>query len=79
MDQAGVAELADATDSKSVGAYGEPQPPKPLSDISKAGGAQSGAQTPPFDLDLQQLIDAWPTLPEPVRVGIVAMVRAAKG
>ena len=29
--------------------------------------------------DLAAVIDAWPTLPEPVRTGIVAMVRAAKG
>jgi hypothetical protein len=29
--------------------------------------------------DLQAIIDAWPSLPEPVKAGIVAMVRAAGG
>jgi len=32
---------------------------------------------PTVDPDLAALIDAWPALPEPVKVGIVAMVRAA--
>ncbi len=50
--------------------------------VSEAGGAQSGApaaQSTVQDPDLQQLIDAWPTLPPVVRAGIVAMVKAAKG
>ncbi|KKL56057.1 hypothetical protein LCGC14_2249190 [marine sediment metagenome] len=28
---------------------------------------------------LAMLLDAWPTLPEPVKAGILAMVKAAKG
>ena len=32
-----------------------------------------------IDADLAALIDAWPALPEPVKAGIVAMVRAAGG
>src|SRR6185436_4370444 len=31
----------------------------------------------PHDADLAALIAAWPTLPEPLRAGITAMVRAA--
>jgi hypothetical protein len=45
------------------------------------GAAESGAFGPegaPIDADLQAIVDAWPTLPEPVRVGIQAMVRAAQ-
>ena len=34
---------------------------------------------PPLDPALQALIDAWPTLPEALRAGIVAMVRATAG
>lgn len=33
----------------------------------------------PHDPDLAALIAAWPDLPEPVRAGISAMVRAARG
>ena len=28
--------------------------------------------------DLRRLLEAWPTLPDPIRAGIVAMVEAAK-
>lgn len=50
--------------------------------ISGEGGAESGAPRAPdphIDPDLQRLIDAWPTLPEPIKAAIVAMVTAAKG
>jgi hypothetical protein len=46
------------------------------------GGAKSGALAPrsrPIDAALAALIDAWPTLPEAIRAGILAMVRAAGG
>jgi hypothetical protein len=46
------------------------------------GGAESGAPAPestPIDPALAALIDAWPTLSEPLRAGILAMVRAAGG
>jgi hypothetical protein len=33
----------------------------------------------PDDPDLVAIVGAWPTLPEPVKAGIVAMVRAAGG
>jgi hypothetical protein len=37
------------------------------------------AQTEALDPGLQQIVDAWPSLPEAVRVGMVAMVEAARG
>ena len=47
---------------------------------SKAGGAESGAvgsEIGPIEPDLRRLIDAWPTLPDALKTGIVAMVEAA--
>jgi hypothetical protein len=35
------------------------------------------AQDSQIDPDLARLIDAWPTLPEAIRTGILAMVTAA--
>ncbi len=32
-----------------------------------------------FPSDLTEVIDAWPTLPEAIRLGIVAMVKASGG
>ena len=29
--------------------------------------------------ELHMVIDAWPTLPEPIRAGVLAMIRAASG
>jgi hypothetical protein len=49
--------------------------------ISEIGGAKSGAFSPDFeqiDPDLQSILDAWPTLPEAVRAGILAMIGACK-
>ena len=39
-------------------------------------GPNPGDETDP---DLATFVEAWPTLPEAVRAGIVAMVKAAKG
>ena len=47
--------------------------------IFNEGGAESGALTvgnANIDPELASLIDAWPTLPDAIRVGIMAMVRA---
>ena len=43
------------------------------------GGAKNGALTSTYTIDpvLAALIDAWPKLPEAIRAGILAMVRAA--
>ena len=51
-------------------------PEKPQ--IVEASGAESGAPAG-GDADLAAVIDAWRMLPKPIRAGIVAMVRAAKG
>ena len=67
-----------AADLKSAGGSEEILQPQILRDISKAGGAQSGAQLPQTDPELACLMDAWPTLPQAVKAGIVAMVQVAK-
>ncbi|MBM4225847.1 MAG: hypothetical protein FJ167_13985, partial [Gammaproteobacteria bacterium] len=49
---------------------------------SQQGGAKCGAldsESRPIDPELAELVAAWPTLPEPIRAGILAMVRAASG
>ena len=54
---------------------------KHLQKPGDGGAAESGAFGPEnasIDPDLRAVVDAWPTLPEPVRVGIVALVRAAQ-
>jgi len=46
--------------------------------VSKTTGAKSGAvgdDSPPIDLDLVQVIEAWPTLPPAIRE---AILRAAE-
>jgi hypothetical protein len=53
-----------------------------LEDSCYAGAAKSGAvfaDSSPIDPDLAKIIDAWPNLPEAIRAGILAMVRAAGG
>ena len=58
----------------------EPQTNSPENPACPApGGAESGALTPNISPALAALIDAWPTLPEAIRAGILAMVRAAGG
>jgi len=54
--------------------------------VPSQGGAKSGAlgarealQDGPQDPDLQAVVDAWPDLPEALKTGILAMVRAAGG
>jgi len=46
------------------------------------GGAENGAlapEKPAIDPALASIIDTWPKLPEPLRAGILAMVRSAGG
>ncbi len=48
--------------------------------ISADAGADAGAvetKRGQFGPDLQAIIDAWPALPEAIKAGILAMVRAA--
>jgi hypothetical protein len=47
--------------------------------VPSTGGADSGAlvaRKPPTDPNLAELVKAWPALPESVRAGIVALVKA---
>ena len=44
---------------------------------SQALSGELSAFSPPLDDDLAEIVEAWPTLPEPIRAGIVAMVRAS--
>jgi len=49
--------------------------------ISETGGAESGAvdaEDTSIDLDLQVIIQRWLELPEAVKAGILAMIRAAE-
>ncbi|MBT6158040.1 MAG: hypothetical protein HOK71_09835 [Planctomycetaceae bacterium] len=43
-----------------------------------APGAAVGAEITPIDVDLAAVVDAWPKLPEAIRAGILAMIRAAE-
>jgi hypothetical protein len=48
--------------------------------VSPLGGAESGAKTTKIDRndpDLALVVERWDNLPEAVRAGIVAMVKAA--
>ena len=50
--------------------------------VSANAGADAGAvetKREQFSPELQALIDAWPALPEALKAGILAMVRAAGG
>jgi hypothetical protein len=59
----------DATDASGKGL------PLPASNHENA----SASNAPQMDPDLTAVLDAWPTLAEPIKAGIVAMVRAARG
>jgi len=41
------------------------------------GAAQGAALSAPLDTGLQTVIDGWKTLPDAIRAGIVAMVKAS--
>ena len=45
--------------------------------VTPSSSPGSRDENRPLDDDLRRLIDAWPTLSDPVRSGIVAMVGAA--
>ena len=47
--------------------------------VTDSSSDSSSSGNPPLDDDLRHLIAAWPTLPDPVRAGIVAMVEPAAG
>ena len=45
--------------------------------ISETAGSASGNTCGGIPQDLQGIIDAWPALPNAIKAGILAMVRAA--
>ena len=48
---------------------------------AKSRAAESGAELPnsaPITPDLADVLTAWPTLPESVKAGILAMIKATK-
>jgi len=47
--------------------------------VSVSDGSISPPLNGKIDTDLQAIIDAWPALPEAVKVDIVAIVKAATG
>jgi hypothetical protein len=54
---------------------------KGIPHTTAAGAANASvAVCPPVaaDVDLQLVLVAWPTLPEPIKAGILAMVKVAK-
>jgi hypothetical protein len=66
-----------------VGGKGLEQP-RIFHDISgflESRGAESGAlgtQGGVLDPELRAIVDAWPALPEPIKAGILAMIRAGR-
>ena len=55
--------------------------PEENEDFQEMGGIFGGSETGDCapDAELRLIRDRWPALPEPIRAGIVAMVRAAAG
>lgn len=51
----------------------------PSGTVVARNGASDGVGDAPADVDLHQLVTAWPSLPPAVKAGIVAMVKAATG
>jgi hypothetical protein len=47
-----------------------------FSHVSPQAPAVETAVEAKLDADLQRVLDAWPTLPEPIKAGILAMIRS---
>ena len=50
----------------------------PSNDLEKTQNLAVPSTVPLLPKELQELIKAWPDLPEPIRVGILALIRASK-
>jgi hypothetical protein len=55
------------------------QQPTQSAPIRLLSADQNADQTNADAADLTEIIDAWPSLPEPIRAGILAMIRSASG
>ena len=45
---------------------------------SETGGAQCGALPSDIDPELAEIIGRWDDIPEPIRAGVMALVRASR-
>ena len=66
---------------KGVEPIGNPPISAGKQQISEGGWRESGTSPPSpvnSDPELRAVVEAWPTLPDALKAGIVAMVRAAK-
>ncbi len=75
---AGVAELADAADSQSKSRSKRIAADKGDSEPCDRGPERAPEHATDLDTDLALVNNAWHELPDAVRIGIVAMVRAAR-
>lgn len=81
------AKVSVRRDFELVGDTGlEPSQDSPeITQVQAEGGAESGAESgavgapkAPFDHDLADVVQAWPSLADTIRAGILAMIRAAR-
>jgi len=58
----------------------EPEFPEERGRFNRTGPETGPVKTKPrsSDADLQAVIEAWPTLPDAIRAGILAMIRASR-
>lgn len=59
-------------------ASGDEQASYERSTATTSNSPSSSDEKPPDDANLQDVIEAWPTLPEAIRAGILAMVRSQR-
>ena len=63
-----------------IGPHSDPMPGKatpPVTDNGRsAGRSNERGEGGIFDVDLSRLMAAWPTLPEPIKAAMMALVRA---
>jgi hypothetical protein len=53
------------------------QDPSPLASAGPSTATENATGLIPSDPDLHEIISAWPSLPEAIKAGIIAMVKAA--
>ncbi len=63
---------------ESIGNGGIPEEKPQNTDAGAVKGAVALSPPMPADADLQAVVDAWPSLPAPIRAAMLAMVKAGK-